>query len=217
MSEVDVDHRALEAPDRSLAAVVARRVTGHAPVDAWGLDVDLVDALRALPGLGAAVAVEGAGRLPDGPALLLHPRLPLGAGVLALAVGVSTAADRPVRLTGVPDVAPLVGVARRLGAIGGHPADVRGLLLAGHLVAVALTGDDDVALGGEAVAAAVAVGAPLVPVSVRPALPLRRARLRIDEPVPTRRRGRARPLDDVAEDVRSRLAVPVATGDVPRA
>ena len=209
MTDAGVQAEDLVVPDRSLAAVIGRRATGHAPVDAWGLDVDLAGVLRSLPGLGSLVVVEGVGRLPDGPALLAHGRVPLGGGRLALALGIAVAADRPVRLTGAPDVAPVIGLLRRLGAVGGHPADLRGLLLAGELVAVDLprgvgTVDGPVA-AHDAVAAAVAVGAPLVPVAVRPALGLRRARVRIGEPVPTRRRRRPRDVDEVAAAVRTRL------------
>ena len=229
MSGHEVHPDALVVPDRSLTAVVGRRVTGHAPVDVWGLDVDLAAVLRSLPGLGAAVRVEGAGRLPDGPALLVHRRGPLPGGRLALAVGISVAVDRPVRLPGVPDVAPVIGALRRVGGVSGHPADLRGLLLAGELVAVGVprafgrdrgvsAGDGDGEVVGPgaapaALAAAMAVGAPLVPVGVAPAAPLRRARVRVGEPVPTRRRRRARAADDVAEEVRGRLDE--LTGAVP--
>lgn len=198
-------------PDRSLVAVVGRRITGHHGVDEWGLDQDLCALVGSLPGMGHAVVVEGIHLLPDGPAVLVHDRTPLGFEAVAVAVGVGVAADRPVRTTGVPDVAPVVGVLRRLGGVGGHPADLRGLLRSGQLVAVGLTpvrarpGRTGV-LPPDAVAAALATGAPLVPVSVRPARGPRRARVTIGESVPTRRRRSARAADEVAGLVRDRIA-----------
>jgi len=214
--------------DRSPTAVVRRRVDGTFDVDPWGLDPDLLSLVgRFLP--SAAVRTAGGGRLPDGPALCLW----LGdwGGVLPLVVGLGASATRPVRFCGVPDVGPLRAVASRLGGVSGHPADLRGLLRAGNLVAVRLdnahhpgeealagvgwTGED---LGGgspedpfvhewlpdEAVEAAIEVGAPVVPVVVRsprPWSPL--ARVTVGTPVPTRTRRAARSLAEVAEGVGS--------------
>lgn len=209
--EVDLDDEDVLLPDRSLVAVVGRRVTGHHHVDPWGLDRDLVDLLGSMPGLGRAVAVDGSHLLPDGPAVLVHDATPLGLERLWVAVGVGTAADRPVRCVGVPDVAPVVGALRRVGAVGRQPADLRGLLRRGHLVAVALgavrarpgrTGP----VPATVVAAALATGAPLVPVAVSSPRGLRRASLRIGDPVPTRQRSEARDAAEVAAQVRAGIA-----------
>lgn len=212
--------------DRSLPAVARRRVDGTFDVDPWGLDPDLVSLVgRALPSF--AVRTAGGGRLPDGPALCLWRGD--GTGVLPLVVGLGAASARPVRFCGVPDLGPLRAVASRLGGVGGHPADLRGLLRAGNLVAVRLASDHDPgeeALAGvgwtgedvgagtrsdpavqewlpdEAVEAAIEVGAPVVPIVVRssrPWSPL--ARVAVGTPVPTRTRVAARSLAEVAEGV----------------
>jgi hypothetical protein len=121
--------------DRSLGAVARRRVDGSFDIDAWGLDADAVSVLsRLVPTF--AVRTTGTGRVPDGPALLLWR----GGftGWVHVAVGVGAATGRPVRFTGMPDVAPVVGVLRRLGGVGGDLADLRGLLRAGNLVAMRL-------------------------------------------------------------------------------
>jgi hypothetical protein len=212
--------------DRSVGAVVQRRIDGTFDVDPWGLDPDLVSLVgRLVPSV--TVRTTGGGRLPDGPALCLWRGD--GLGVVPLVVGLGAASTRPVRFCGVPDLGPLRAVAGRLGGVGGHPADLRGLLRAGNLVAVRLDTahrPDEEALAGlgwagedvgrgtssdptvqewlpdEAVEAAIEVGAPVVPVAVgtpRPWSPL--ARVAVGTPVPTRTRLAARSLAEVAEGV----------------
>lgn len=210
--------------DRSLPALARRRIDGTFDVDPWGLDPDLVSlAGRLLP--AAAVRTSGGGRLPDGPALCVWEGD--WTGLVPLVMGLGAAATRPVRFCGVPDLGPLRAVASRLGGVGGHPADLRGLLRAGHLVATRLadtTSASEEALAGlgwagedvgrtmggdpfvapwlpdEAVEAAIDVGAPVVPVVVRaprPWAPL--ARVAVGAPVPTRTRYAARSLAEVAD------------------
>jgi hypothetical protein len=121
--------------DRSLGAVLGRRVDGSFEVDPWGFDADLMSVVsRMVPTLG--VRVSGGGRVPDGPALCLWRGR--RTGLVQLLGGLGAGTGRAVRFTGVPDVEPLVGVLRRFGGVGGDPADVRGLLRAGNLVAVRL-------------------------------------------------------------------------------
>lgn len=130
----------VERVDRSVAAVARRRLDGSFETDAWGLDADLVSVLgRVLPTFG--VRTTGAGRVPDGPALLLWrgPRV----GWVHVAAGIGSATGRPVRFTGVPDVAPVRGVLRRLGGVGGDVSDLRGLLRSGNLVAMRLAAGQD--------------------------------------------------------------------------
>jgi hypothetical protein len=185
--------------DTSWPALVQRRLSGGFAVDPWGLDTDLLAMLGRLdPRLGL-IRTEGAELVPDGPALLLWRGGPLGWIQLAVALGRAT--GRPVRCTGVPDLGPVVGVARRLGGVGGDPADLRGLLRAGGLVAVRVGNGRRSPdwLRSPEVAAAVDVGAPLVPVTVhapRPWAPV--GRVVIASPVPTRSRMAPRPLSEVA-------------------
>jgi hypothetical protein len=126
--------------DRSLTAVARRRMDGSFDTDAWGLDADLVSVLgRVLPTFG--VRTTGAGRVPDGPALLLWRGSSLG--WIHVAAGIGSATGRPVRFTGVPDVAPASTVLRRLGGVGGDVSDLRGLLRLGNLVAMRLAVGQD--------------------------------------------------------------------------
>ena len=125
----------LERTDRSLQAVLGRRIDGSFTVDPWGFDADLMSVLgRLVPTLG--VRLTGGGRVPDGPALCLWRGRRTGLAQLLLGLGAGT--GRALRFTGVPDVEPLVGLLRRFGGVGGDPADIRGLLRAGNLVAVRL-------------------------------------------------------------------------------
>lgn len=216
--------------DRSLPALARRRVDGTFMVDPWGLDPDLVSlAGRLVPSF--TVRTTGGGRLPDGPALCLWRGA--GTGVLPLVVGLGSATTRPVRFCGVPDLGPLRAVASRLGGVGGHPADLRGLLRGGNLVAVRLDdrqrGDEEALAGlgwagehvgagtaedptvgdwlpDDAVEAAIEVGAPVVPVVVRVAVPWSpRARVTVGTPVPTRTRVAPRSLAEVADGVAAAL------------
>lgn len=211
--------------DRSPVAIARRRLDGTFDVDPWGLDPDLLSLVgRLVP--AATVRTAGGGRLPDGPALCLWRGD--WTGVLPLVVGLGASATRPVRFCGVPDIGPLRAVASRLGGVGGAPADLRGLLRAGNLVAVRLDnahGPGEEALAGvgwageatarsgapgepfvhewlpdEAVEAAMDVGAPVVPIVVRGARPWSPlARVSVGTPVPTRTRLAARSLAEVAE------------------
>jgi hypothetical protein len=204
VSVTDLDPRSVASPDGSLPALVRRRLSGGWHVDPWGLDSDLVAALGSIPLAGSAVRVEGAGRVPDGPALVVHDRALLGCGSLALVVGLGVALRRPVRFVGVPDLALANALARPLGGVQGHPADLRGLLRQGELVAVPCDGDGGVP--PDALEAARVVGAPVLPVGVQPPAPLRRTRVVVGEPSATRRRGRPRPVDQVQAAVRAALA-----------
>ncbi|MCC5954339.1 MAG: hypothetical protein JJU45_19990 [Acidimicrobiia bacterium] len=201
-----------ELIDRSPLAIAGRRVTGRFLVDEWGLDSDLVAVVGRLPSVRWGAKVHGAGRIPDGPALLVHDRHPADLGWLVVVAAIGRATGRSVRFTGVPDVAPLMALARRVGGVGSDPADLRGLLRAGNLVTIGLGWGHVVRTPGGppapwAIEAALATGAPLVPVAVhRGGLRALRPEVRIGEPVATRRRRSARAADDVSSEVCARVA-----------
>jgi len=206
LDEVDLFER-----DPSLLAVLSRRVAGQHTVDEWGLDVDAAAVVASFLPLRLAVAVDGAHLVPDGPALIVHDRTPLGIEGTLVAVGLGAALQRPVRCSGAPDL-PVVGSwLARLGGVSRHGADIRGLLHDGHLVAVGLDRVRHVdrrtgPMPTSAAQAAVDAGAPILPVSVRPAGFGSRPRLLIGDPVATRRNRRARPGDELADAVRSAIA-----------
>ena len=115
--------------------VVRRRLDGTFDLDPWGLDVDLLELLSPVAGVRWSISVDGEDAIADGPALLVARRrlvAPTEAVVLAAAVLQST--GRPLRVLGIPDVAPIGPFLRRLGGAVDHPLEARALLRAGHLV-----------------------------------------------------------------------------------
>lgn len=152
--------------------VVRRRLNGTYEVDPWGLDPDLVELASPLWSLRYGIAVDGADHLPaDGPALLVANRRLGVSEPFVLARGVRLATSRHVRCVGVPDVAPVGPVLRRLGGVLARPDEVAGLLRAGHVVGVLL--DRDVrqrahagAVPSSLVAPAFELDVPVLPVAV---------------------------------------------------
>jgi hypothetical protein len=117
-----------------MSSLVSRRIDGTFEIDPWGLDVDLLDAVQPLARLRWKISVEGT--LPDGPALLHAPRrlLSPAAESFVIAVAVLRETGRPLRVLGIPDVAPIGSLLRKLGGAVEHPAEAAALLRAGHLV-----------------------------------------------------------------------------------
>jgi hypothetical protein len=197
--------------------ILRRRLDGHFPVDVFGSDPLVQDALAPLVEGAIRVDVRGAERIPRiGPALLVCNR---GLGVAepaALTVAVRRHAARRLRVVGAPDV-PVIGPAlRKLGAISYHPEDVAVALHDGHLVAAPLSptwlrigvGDAPRAL------LAAALGFPVLPVAVLPGgplgLPIRPWRVRVGTPMePAAGVARGDPLAAAELAERARHAVGV--------
>lgn len=118
-----------------LSTLAARRVQGTFEVDRWGLDFDLVTLVSPLARLRWAISIEGIDLIADGPALLVAPRR-LRALTEPIVVGAAVfqSTGRPLRVLGVPDVAPIGPLLRRFGGVVDHPAEAAALLRAGHLV-----------------------------------------------------------------------------------
>ncbi|MGH9117772.1 MAG: hypothetical protein ACRD0A_07805 [Acidimicrobiales bacterium] len=121
------------------ATFLRRRLAGTYQVDPWGLDPDLVELVSPLAGLRWSLEVDGAHQLPpDGPAVVVCNRRFGVSEPLVLAAGLARATGRLVRLVGLPDVAPVGPLLRRLGSTVAVPAEVAGLLRAGQVVGVPL-------------------------------------------------------------------------------
>jgi len=124
---------------------IGRRVRGTYDVDPWGLDVDLLDRVSPLADLRWSITCEGIDCIPaSGPAVLVLSRRlsPSTPSIVARAVRLET--GRVLRVVGIPDVAPIGPVLRRLGGVVDHPAEVRSLLRAGELVLTRRIPDLDV-------------------------------------------------------------------------
>ncbi len=85
------------------------------------------------------MAVRGVEAVPaSGPAVVVLARGLDPVAPLAVATALRRATGRPARFVGVPDVAPVGPLLRRLGAAVARPEEVAGLLRAGHLVVLPL-------------------------------------------------------------------------------
>lgn len=120
----------------ALSDIAGRRIQGTYEVDPWGLDIELLEVVSPLARLRWSIDVDGADVVPAGPALLRAPRrlLAPASEAFVVALAVRRATGRPLRVLGVPDVAPIGPMLRRLGGAVDHPAEARALLRAGHLV-----------------------------------------------------------------------------------
>jgi hypothetical protein len=213
MTVVDADLAALD-PDLQcddLGSIVGRRLSGRFSIDEWGLDHDLRLALSPLVRARWSLRLEGEVALPEiGAALLVHTRRVGWSESTVLASAVSRATDRPLRVTGVPAVGPLAPLARRLGAVPGNPADLRSLLRAGELVGVPLGREllHPFHVGPVPVppiAAALAAGAPIIPVAVLGLEVGRWWTVRFGRPISTRRRRTVSDPAELAEATRIEL------------
>lgn len=173
--------------------VVCRRLRGDVPIDPWGCDPEAQDAVDAVLRQVLRVAVTGDANLPvAGPALLVANRR-LGIGEpAALGRAVRQVARRRLRFVGLPDIAPVGTVLRRLGAAVNRPAEVAALLRAGHLVGLPLSVvlRDRLRAGTlspDDVAPALATGAPVIPVAVTGGELSGRWRVHFGVPVPVPR------------------------------
>lgn len=122
---------------RSLGELVRRRVDGTYVIDPWGHDPDLFAAVEPMARLRFSVDVRGASHLPAaGPALVVANRRFGLSEPFAIALGLHAETGRLIRVAGVPDIAPVGPMGRRLGGVLGRPDEVRGLLADGQVVVV---------------------------------------------------------------------------------
>jgi 1-acyl-sn-glycerol-3-phosphate acyltransferase len=195
----------------TLATLVRHGLDGTGTIDEWGMDLDLVAVARDLARLRWQSTVGGAHHLPgDGPALLVANRRPLGATPLLVAAALGAASGRPIRFTGIPDIAPAGPVLRRLGGVLARHDEVAGLLRAGQLAAVScaprLTRTHRVGPAPTAyLEAALAAGAPVIPVAVMAPPLAYRVRLEVGPPVPLRRTRGPLATADLADAVRQAI------------
>ncbi|MCZ7528148.1 MAG: hypothetical protein M5U14_18325 [Acidimicrobiia bacterium] len=192
-----------------------RRIEGRYPIDPFGADLQLQDALWPLVGPVVRLEVDHAERLPEVGAAVLLANRGLGVGEpLALGVAVRKVVRRRLRVVGAPDLPLARELFHRLGAVGSRHEDLGAVLRAGHLAAVPLgptwlrTGAGEPPLP----LLVAALGFPVIPVAVRPGgplgLPLRPWRVTVGRPIeqlPGVGRGDTLAAAELAE--RARVAV----------
>ena len=152
-------------------SLVQRRVDGTYTVDEWGLDTDLIRFVSPALAVRWHATVDGGDLVPEhGPAMLVFNRRFGLSEPFVLSRGVRQVTNRYVRVAGVPDVAPVGPLLRRLGGVLQRTDEVAGLLRADHLVAIGLGRSTRRQLAGPAPAdllsAALATSAPVFPVAV---------------------------------------------------
>lgn len=125
---------------RGPADFVRRRATGRFEIDEWGADPELIDLLHPLLGLATRVGLDGSEHIPaHGPALLVVNRRFGIAEPFIVQAALRRMTGRLGRFVGIPDVAPVGLVLRRLGGAVGKPGEIGALLHAGHVVLIPLS------------------------------------------------------------------------------
>jgi hypothetical protein len=192
-------------------AVTRRHVAGLHTVDEWGLDEDWIAVASAAAGIRWSIHVGGADHVPaDGPALIVLNHRPLAGSIAIALVGVHRASGRVIRVAGIPDVAPLGVVLRRLGGVIDHPQEIAVLLRDGRLPAVPSRAEwRHVGRVGpvraELVAPALDAGVPVLPVAVLAAPWRREARVEVGAPVRLRPRGGPLAAAELADAARAAI------------
>ena len=190
----------------TLSDIVRRRVDGSYVVDEWGFDPDFVALLSPLVEARWQISVDGAEHIPqEGAAVLVANRRFGVSEPFAAASAVWQATGRIVRVLGVPDIAPIGPVLRRMGAVQDRPDELAGVLRAGQLALVFL--DRQLRMGARvgqigrgALVPAVELGVPVVPVAVTGRELSRRWRVQVGAPVVARTASGPGPLA-VAETI----------------
>lgn len=192
----------------ALSDLVGRRLRGDYEIDEWGADPALVDLIDPVVAPFLRVSVDGAANLPPGPAVLVANRRLGLVEPFVVVRGVRQATGRRVRFLGIPDVAPVGPLLRRLGGAINRPDELAGLLRAGHLAALPLgpglrkplrAG----ALSPESVSPALALDVPVIPVAVVGGELTGRWELIIGEPVPRPRARGPLALAELADEARA--------------
>lgn len=154
-----------------LLDALRRRCGGHYPIDPFGLDAQIADAVQPLFRAAIRVRVVGEQAVPkQGPALVVANRGVGAVEPIALGLAALQASGRRLRNVGAPRL-PFVGAAtRRLGAIAGSEHDVLAALHAGHIVGVPLAPSGLRIHAGDAPAALATAltHSPIVPAAVVP-------------------------------------------------
>lgn len=180
-------------------------------LDDWGRDDTAVQVANALALVRWSVSLGGVHHLPVGrPALVVASSRRFAQTVPMVAWALQRHSGRTVRFVGRPDVAPLGPFVQRLGGLRSDPTEVAGALAQGEIVVVGTQPVRQTRRAGavpeDMIAAAMQVGAIVLPAAAVSSPLTRTARVEVGTPVtPSHlRRGPLGPLE-LAEKVRRRL------------
>ena len=159
-------------PGASTLTALRRRLAGSYDIDEWGLDPELVALVDPVVGLRWDLEVQGVEHIPvvGGAVLVANRRVGLSEPWV-LARSVRRASGRFVRTVGIPDVAPVGPVLHRFGGVLDRTDEIAGLLRAGQLVGLSVsrglwTRERSGRLDAHRLDAALATGAPVIPVAL---------------------------------------------------
>lgn len=159
-------------PGLGVAGRLRRRLAGTYEVDEFGLDAELIELVDPLMALRWKVDCIGAHNIPrEGPAVIVaNRRFGLNEPV-ALGRAVRKSTGRRVRFLGIPDIAPIGPIMRKMGGAVNRPEELASLLEMGHVVSLPLqrsvvrrghAGD----LAAFALEPALRLGVPVIPAAV---------------------------------------------------
>lgn len=176
-------------PAAPAASALRRRLRGDVTVDPWGLDPEVADLVRQASTLALRVTVDGPGTLPpEGPCVVVvNRRFGLIEPFVALKAVHEATGRRARFLGGAPD--PLDTLWRRCGGAVDRPEEMAGLLRAGEMVLLPLTGDRRSrrragSLSPERLAPAMHLDVPVIPLALVGSEVTGRWTAHIGEPVP---------------------------------
>jgi hypothetical protein len=168
---IELDDALAMGESLPFAGFVVRRLRGAYPVDRWGLDLDLVQALT--PAFRARFVIDRAGFEPlvDGPAMIVFNRRIGVVEQIVLTSAVNRSVGRIPRFPGIPDVAVVGPLLRSIGGVLDRTEEISGLLRAGELVSVGLMHEwvdrhHAGILSPETVTPALNLGVPVIPAAV---------------------------------------------------
>jgi hypothetical protein len=205
---VSTDVRRRGVPGAEAAAHLGRRVRGAPQIDEWGLDPELVALADPVFSFRWNIDVVGGQHLPTvgGAVLVFNRRLGVSEPWV-LARGIRQATGRFVRTVGAPDVAGVGPFLRRFGGVLDRTDEIAGLLRAGHLVGLpterGLRSREHVGrLEVPRIGAAIATGAPVVPVALVGRETGRRWQIVVGHPVHPAPEGGPLAAQELAESTR---------------
>ncbi|HEX9683860.1 MAG TPA: hypothetical protein VGA13_12320 [Acidimicrobiales bacterium] len=200
-----------EAQNASIVDLLRRRITGAFETDEFGLDVELMQIFDPLVSLRWNIEVKNAGVVPAiGPAVIVANRRFGVSEPIVLGRGVRLATGRRARFLGVPDIAPVGPILRRVGGAVDRPEELHSLLRLGHVVTLSLK--RSIRQRGKAgtvpafsLEPALALGVPVIPAAVIGREVGRRWHVVLGDPIPRLSGSGPLAMAELADEARMRV------------